>query len=116
MTQRAGTACRKPGCPGIVRDGKCSVCGDVAKRTRQRQYDEQRGSAAQRGYDRQWQRLRLAFLRRNPLCIECSKVGITVAATEVDHITPKRDGGQDEWSNLQPLCKPCHSRKTMAGG
>jgi|694.fasta_scaffold07358_18 5-methylcytosine-specific restriction protein A len=116
MTRRAGTACRTPGCAGIVRGGACSGCGGTAKRTRQRQYDDQRGSAAKRGYDRQWQRLRLAFLRAHPLCIECAKEGITTPATEVDHITPKRDGGQDDWDNLQPLCKRHHSRKTMAGG
>ena len=114
--KRAGTTCRKPGCPGIVRDGACSACGQSSKRRRQRQYDDQRGSAAKRGYDRQWQQLRRAFLRAHPLCIECAKEGATTPATEVDHIIPKRDRGTDEWDNLQPLCKPHHSRKTMAGG
>ena len=30
----------------------------------------------------------------------------------VDHITPINDGGTNEWANLQPLCAPCHNRKT----
>ena len=36
-----------------------------------------------------------------------------MSATEVDHILPLEDGGAvyDE-ANLQPLCKPHHSRKT----
>jgi 5-methylcytosine-specific restriction protein A len=36
-----------------------------------------------------------------------------VAATEVDHIKPKAEGGGESFENLQPLCKPCHSRKTL---
>lgn len=47
------------------------------------------------------------YLRANPLCVECDG-----AATEVDHIVPKSQGGTDEWGNLQALCKSCHSRKT----
>ena len=42
-----------------------------------------------------------------------SKKGGLVSAIEVDHILPLEDGGAmyDE-ENLQPLCKPHHSRKT----
>lgn len=110
MPTRPGFACTQtPGCPGVVRGGRCSVCGPKP----QAAYDRNRGSAAQRGYDRRWQRLRLMHLRANPLCVECLKHGITTQASEVDHIRPKRDGGDDSDTNLQSLCKPCHSRKTM---
>lgn len=87
------------------------MCGG-ARRT-QRAYDQERGTAAQRGYDRRWRRLRLMYLREHPLCVECLAAGRTVAATDVDHIVAKRDGGSDDYTNLQALCHSCHSKKTM---
>ena len=33
---------------------------------------------------------------------------------EIDHIVELRDGGLDEYSNLQALCPNCHSLKTRA--
>ena len=33
---------------------------------------------------------------------------------EIDHIVELRDGGQDEYDNLQALCPNCHSLKTRA--
>ena len=112
MPTRPGSACTNtPGCRGIVRSGRCSVCGP--KRQADQHYDQQRGTAAQRGYDRRWQRLRLLHLRAHPLCAECLRSGLVTQANEVDHILPKRLGGDDSDTNLQSLCKPCHSRKTM---
>ena len=74
-----------------------------------------RQSAAMRGYDRHWIRLRAMFIRAHPLCVECEKKGVLEPAREVDHI--KAFHGPDDplrldWENLQSLCKPCHSRKT----
>jgi 5-methylcytosine-specific restriction protein A len=66
-----------------------------------------RGSAASRGYDARWRRLRLMFLREHPLCALCG-----APATEVDHIIPIRLGGSNDAANLQALCKSCHSAKT----
>jgi 5-methylcytosine-specific restriction enzyme A len=42
----------------------------------------------------------------------CDEEGLVEEATEVDHIIPKAQGGLDEESNLQSLCKPHHSAKT----
>lgn len=58
------------------------------------------------------------FLRANPLCVDPFGVhgGRAVPATQVDHIIPKREGGLDEWGNLQALCDSCHSKKTAQGG
>ena len=54
-----------------------------------------------------WRRLRAAFLRENPICIECSEL-----ANVVDHITPVTQGG-DFWRGpFQPMCDSCHARKS----
>lgn len=58
--------------------------------------------------------LRAMQLAREPLCRACRRRGRATAAKEVDHITPHKgniDLFLDE-SNLQSLCKPCHSTKT----
>ena len=73
---------------------------------------DRRGSAHSRGYGVVWRRIRARFLAEYPLCAECLEHSLTVPAEEVDHIKPKRMGGTDEWDNLQPLCKTCHSVKT----
>jgi HNH endonuclease len=33
-------------------------------------------------------------------------------AFEIDHIVPLRDGGAHGFTNMQPLCVPCHREKT----
>lgn len=57
-----------------------------------------------------WQRVRMFVLRRHPAC---QAEGCRSLASEVDHIQPISEGGA-QWheSNLQALCKPCHTRKT----
>ena len=111
MPHRPGRACTQtPGCPGIVRGGQCSVCGPG--RRSQQDYDRRRGSAASRGYDRRWQRLRTMVLASSPLCVMCLAENRVTPATEVDHIRPLADGGDHSEDNLQPLCKSHHSRKT----
>lgn len=72
-------------------------------------------SPSKRGYGRAWEALRAAHLAKHPLCVHCLPLDLTVEATEVDHITPH--GGDRrklfDRKNLQSLCKPCHSRKTV---
>ena len=39
--------------------------------------------------------------------------GLTVAATEVDHVVPRWKGGRVfDKANLQSLCRDCHKRKS----
>lgn len=73
-----------------------------------------RESACARGYGRRWQRASQAYLDTHPLCVRCREDGLVVPATQVDHITPHKGDHTLLWSedNWQPLCGPCHSRKT----
>ena len=115
MPSKPGTPCTKPSCPGIVRAGVCSVCGPL-RLTVQRQHDERRGTAAQRGYGANWQRLRTMVLNASPLCAECDRQGRVTPATDVHHKVKRRDGGPDTFENLEPLCHACHSAITARGG
>lgn len=101
-------ACREPGCPHRAIEG-VGVCSHHEHKRRART-EQARPNAYQRGYDRRWAKLRLLVLRRYPICRlpECYAV-----ATEVDHIVPKAQGGDDSMDNLQGLCKRHHSQKTM---
>lgn len=86
---------------------------------KRRAYDQQRGSAASRGYGHSWRKKRDQVLVEEPCCRECLARGLRVATTDVDHIIPKREflegrvqGDPDGRANLQGLCHECHSRKT----
>lgn len=112
MPSRPPTACRRPGCAGLVVGGICSRCG-VLRRATAAEHDERRGSSRQRGYDARWERVRSMHLAAEPLCRMCSQAGRTTAAVLVDHILPINDGGAilDD-RNLQSLCRSCHDEKT----
>lgn len=98
-------SCRAQGCPApAVADGYCAQ--HAAEREQQRQQD--RGTPSERGYGYRWGKLRMMVLREQPACVVCG-----APATDVDHITPKRLGGQDSRANLQALCHACHTRKTL---
>lgn len=73
--------------------------------------DAARPSAAQRGYDAGWQKIRDAYLRDHPFCVVCGH-----KATDVDHIKPRRAGGTDDDDNLRSLCHSHHSRHTATHG
>ena len=76
--------------------------------------DTRRGSAAERGYGAEWRRLRDETMReQGGLCQPCLRRGqVTTGCREVDHRTPKAQGGTDERPNLQCICPPCHKAKT----
>lgn len=74
-------------------------------------------TTAERGYGGKWQRARLAYLAKHPLCRLCEAQGRVTAATVVDHILPHRGDMVLFWAsttNWQPLCKSCHSIKTAS--
>ncbi len=72
-------------------------------------------TTTERGYGAAWRRAREQALSRDcGLCQVCARAGRVTLAAEVDHITPKFEGGTDHPANLQAICKPCHRTKTEA--
>lgn len=57
-----------------------------------------------------WRAIRASVLRAEPLCRVCAQGGRTRTASCVDHING--DAQNNDTSNLQPLCSPCHASKT----
>ena len=76
-----------------------------------------RPSARKRGYTVRWEKAARRFLNKH---LTCARLGIDPKckglAAEVDHIRAHNGDLRLFWdrSNWQGLCKPCHSRKTLA--
>ena len=105
--------CKYPGCPEAIRAGE-RFCGehknqawkDRVKRT------GAEGKKANRFYSsKRWRALREKVLSEEPFCRHCKEKDVIAESEEVDHIDGNRNNNSIE--NLQPLCKPCHSAKTM---
>jgi 5-methylcytosine-specific restriction protein A len=95
--------CTTPGCPELVAHGKCKAHA--------RATDHERPNSATRGYDATWRKLRAQVLIERPWC---EQPGCYKPATDVHHITRRRDGGPDERTNLMSLCHQHHSAITLA--
>ncbi len=107
---RAPRPCSRPLCPELVPGG--GYCPAHA-----READEDRGTADERGYNAKWRVIRAQYIRSRglePRCDECGRTAEEAGTTalEVDHIDGRGPTGDNSWSNLQLLCKSCHSTKT----
>ena len=110
MPLRLKTRCRHPGCGRAVRG---AYCDEHAKLS----HDpvRGRGSAARRGYDRQWEHVAEERRRLDcHLCQECLKQQRVTMSSTVDHIIPiyVRPDWRLEIENTQVLCNRCHAVKT----
>lgn len=85
---------------------------------RERQYDRERGTSAQRLYDGAWERAAKAFLEQpeNVLCRYCDMEDIITAAKLVDHFWPHRGNRELFWRRefWVPSCARCHSGMKQA--
>lgn len=70
---------------------------------------DRRPSAAARGYDKNWEKLRKMVIASQPFC---AVPGCGRATVDVDHIVPLSQGGKNVRGNLQGFCHKHHSRKT----
>lgn len=109
MTRKAWKPCAKPGCSVLVRGGNRCAEHDA-------QIDRGRGTSAARGYDAQWAEFRAAFIKDH-----CEQCGTTDTESDwplelhhLDGLGPNGPRGYDP-TNLQTLCKPCHTRETATG-
>ncbi len=76
---------------------------------------DDRPSAAARGYDAAWRKVRAAYLMSHPLCVALVRGGTCDRpAKHVDHHVALEKGGTNDESNLRAYCASCHSRKTCA--
>ncbi|MFA5054024.1 MAG: HNH endonuclease [Parcubacteria group bacterium] len=110
MPNSSARPCRYGRCPHITthRSGYCEQHRALA-------YQDNRPSAAERGYDATWRKLRASHLALNPYCVMCAAMGKVERATEVDHIIPHKgdDALRLDPENLASLCSWHHKSKTM---
>ncbi len=109
MARTLPIPCRMQPCPELVQGG-----GFCPRHREPRPESKALTITGGRIYDTAlWKRIAALVLANEPMCRHCAEAGRDELATEVDHIEQLSMGGHpysDE--NLQPLCKPCHSRKT----
>jgi 5-methylcytosine-specific restriction protein A len=100
--------CSYPGCSELVTSGRC------AKHSTQVHQPYHRDPDRQHLYNtKRWRLRRARQLARQPWCEECQRHGLSVPATDVDHIEPHRgDPVKFATGQLQSLCHRCHSAKT----
>jgi 5-methylcytosine-specific restriction enzyme A len=111
LPSRVKRPCAHPGCRELVEHGRC----DKHKKQDQKQRDEQRGSAHERGYTSRWSKYSKWFLRQpeNVFC-KLQLPGCKNISECVDHIQPV-NGADDplffEPINHQSACIHCNSVK-----
>ena len=98
--------CSRIGCPNLTAERYCPEHAKLRHGVRK--------STTDRGYGHDWRRVRDAVIASEPLCRHCAAKGLSVLATQVDHIQPIERAPHLRLvrSNLQSLCTTCHNRKT----
>ena len=101
------SVCKKPGCPAYAVPGKGYCQKHQAQHNK---YIDNRDNSNERGYDRQWQKLRAWYIKRHPLCEKCLTHNILTPVEEVHHIQPVDEAPERRLDpdNLMSLCRSCH--------
>lgn len=110
MPYLAGRPCAHRGCVALLHGRGVRFCPEHLAEARRAQ-DARRGTAAQRGYDARWTRLRTQFLKAHPICVKCGRL-----ATIAHHIIRRQGGGSDDEANLMALCAACHAQIHVVAG
>jgi len=111
--------CNQVGCNELIpmSERYCSAHKRDIKKQKNKSYNQHgRNQEHDKFYhSKEWKNIRSIVMSEHAgLCCQCARLEMTVPADVVDHITPI----EVEWEarlkreNLQPLCHPCHNRKT----
>ncbi|WP_287919908.1 HNH endonuclease [Comamonas sp.] len=107
MPSAAPRPCSHPGCGVLVRDGT----GRCPKHPKQA-WSRNRPAPIKRLAGRALQRLREQRKQENPLCVDCSTLGVVRLWDVLDHTVSLEEGGTNDPSNMQGLCHEHHDAKT----
>jgi 5-methylcytosine-specific restriction protein A len=111
MPSKIKKTCNKIGCPNLTTERFCNTCKETELKKEQKEYDQQRGTSAQRGYGSKWSKQskhekgrpenQFCYIR-GPRC--------THLVETMDHITPvsKDDPLFKDPNNHGPACQWCN--------
>lgn len=98
-----------PTCGTPTHNPRCPTCTTQQRRNRRNPTSD----AIYRSP--RWARLRAQVLREQPICAGLNGHTCDAPSEHCDHIVALRNGGRPyDRTNIQGLCRPCHSRKTAA--
>ena len=115
MALRPKTICNWAGCGKTIDQGRYCDKHQAVYEANENRRKAIRNVDHSKMYTWNWRKYSHNYIKAHPLCRICLEDGKIIPATEVDHITPHKGDKNLFWQedNHQPLCKPCHSRKTV---
>lgn len=83
----------------------------VSREQQNREADQRRGSARERGYTTAWDKVSAGHLRNDPLCRYCQLVDQVRPADLTDHLYPHKRDQALFWNRTYWIscCTECHS-------
>lgn len=107
MAKAMPRACMEPGCPNLVTQRNAYRCAEH-QRAYLNNWEKPRDVNYGSG---KWRLLSRMFLRQNPVCERCGEI-----SEVAHHRYRRRDGGADDFENLEALCRRCHEAEHNASG